>query len=247
MDRACLGQPVGLHHPARLQKLTRRGLHKTQSVDAATVHAIGVVEFGHGGEQRLYASRANRCPRLQGSLQCRQGDIEQHRERLRRFIARTAQAKAPGRQLAIGNRRGQPCRPGTLRQRVTPVGHQYGTQMLRCERQTLGQQLACAGAQQTQAKNGAAVRVDAARGHQHASFRTFSKAFQNGKRCTGMTCPDHAGEVATQGKQAAHERASIHIGMAAAVPKRHQTRFGLQSHLGVQRAHRSQSNAVRGV
>src|SRR5450830_262050 len=116
--------------------------------------------------------------------------------------------------------------------------------MLRRECQALCLQLPGAGAQQTQAENSTTVGIDAAGSRQHAGLGVFTQVFQNVKRMPVTTCLCHAGKIAAQGKQAAHKRLCAHIGMASAVTKRNQTRFGLQHYFCVECTHRGESQCL---
>ena len=116
--------------------------------------------------------------------------------------------------------------------------------MLRRECHALCLQLPGAGARQTQAENSTTMGIDAVGKFRHPGLCVFTQVFQNAKRMPVTTCLCHAGKIAAQGKQAAHKRLCVHIGMASAVTKRDQTRFGLQRSFCVERTHRGEPQCL---
>jgi hypothetical protein len=91
------------------------------------------------------------------------------------------------------------------------------------------------GAQQSQREDGAAVRVDAAGGVQHAGLGRDAQCGQRREFGAGRTLRRHAHEEMAQREQAAQEGAGVHVAVAAGIGERHEARLGLQRELVVQR------------
>src|SRR3569832_762164 len=102
------------------------------------------------------------------------------------------------------------------------------------------------GAQQAQAEDRAAMRIDAAGGGQHSLLGFDTIPPQACKRCAVDACLRHADEVAAQRKQTAHEGQRIHVVVAAAVDQRNQPRFRIENELRMQAAYRKPADAQAG-
>ena len=90
-------------------------------------------------------------------------------------------------------------------------------------------------AKQAEREDRAAVGIDAAGRREHAGLGLDAAALERFERRAGGAETGDADEVATQRKQAAHERVRVHVLMTARVDQRDQARLRRQCELVVQR------------
>ena len=180
---------------------------------------------------------------IQRAAQAGQRDLEDRRKTLQRFAARAGDAVACRHQLSVGRCRGS--RNRDRAQIAAPVCSDDRAQIFigRCD--VARSRAARGGGEYAVREDRAAVRVDAARGAQHARLGGETELLQLGESCIAHPCCRDRDEVAAQREQAAHKGRGIHVAVRAVVAKADQPRLGVQRQLLIQAAHRQQSNMTR--